>query len=60
MKSDKSLESTPARSLQTKQAISLASEQLTKSEIDALRLKKKQISASYQKVIEAHLRSRMA
>ncbi|GGY76300.1 hypothetical protein [Marinobacter zhanjiangensis] len=60
MKSDKSSESTQPLSPQMKQATLLASEQLTRSEIDLLRQKKKRISASYQKVVEERIKQRIA
>ena len=60
MKSDKSSEYTRPPSQLTKQDISSAFEQLTRSEIDALRQKKRHISACYQKVIEAHIKQRLS
>lgn len=47
-------------SQQVKLGISSALEQLTRSETDALRQKKKRVSASYRKVIEAHVKQRLA
>ncbi len=41
----------------TKQVISSALEPLTRSEIDALRQKKKQLSGYYQKIIQARIAS---
>ena len=60
MKSDKSSEYTLQPLQQMKPGISSALEQLTRSEIDALRQKKKHVSASYQRVIEAHIKQRLA
>lgn len=60
MKSDKSSESKQSRSLQMKQATLSASEQLTRSEIDLLRQKKKRISAFYQKAIDERVKERIA
>lgn len=51
MKSDPSLASTAPPSLPTKQATLLVSDQLTRSEIESLRQKKKQISAYAQKAL---------
>lgn len=56
MKSENNLESTSQHSLQTKPANLSALEPLTRSEIDALRQKKKDISAYYQKAMSSKLR----
>jgi len=59
-KSDISLEYTTKPSQPTKPVTSSALEQLTRSEVDALRQKKKHISDCYRKAIEAHVAHRMA
>lgn len=57
MKLDKSSESTSTHLPPTKPVILSALEPLTRSEIDALRQKKKQISDYYQKVIADKLQA---
>ncbi len=54
MKSKPSSEFTPAPLQPTKQATLSALKPLTRSEIDALRQKKKQISDYYQKVLASY------
>ncbi|MDY0164675.1 hypothetical protein [Desulfobotulus sp.] len=56
--SGNSSESIPQLSPPTKQVISSALERLTRSEIDALRQKKKQLSVYYQKIIKDRMMKR--
>ena len=45
---------------QPRQDARLAPEPLTRSEVDLLRQKKRQVSASYRKVIEEHVKQYLA
>ncbi|WP_156887849.1 hypothetical protein [Marinospirillum minutulum] len=60
MKSNKPLAYTQEPSQPTKPATLSALEPLTRSEIDALRQKKREISAYYQKVLDEHFRKEEA